>query len=308
MKWIKRLLFLIIALLFILFIVFLLIRKPSTPIAELKAKYTNAESEFIEIDGTQVHYRREGSGDPILLIHGTASSLHTWDAWTEVLDDSHEVIRLDTPGFGLTGSVENSDYQIPFYVDYIDKFLTKLGIDSFAICGNSLGGEIAWNYASKYPDKVSKMILIDAAGFPSDEVPAIFKMATNPLLAPIIKQLTPRSLIEKNIKEVYADDSKVTTQLVDRYYDLQLREGNRDAFVIRAKSYVHQAPEKKLASLNTPTLIQWGSEDLWIPVDQAHKFDQHLPNSTLKVYNSGHVPMEENPMETVKDALTFLEN
>ena len=96
---------------------------------ELKKKYANKDSKFINIDGLNVHYRDEGQGFPIVLIHGTAASLHTWDDWTKELSKSYRVIRMDIPAFGLTGPNESSDYSIPFYTKFVDSFLNKIEID-----------------------------------------------------------------------------------------------------------------------------------------------------------------------------------
>ena len=98
---------------------------------DLKKEYANEESEFITIDGMQVHYRDEGIGFPIVLLHGTAASLHTWDAWTEQLIKNYRVIRLDLPAFGLTGPNKNADYSIESYTRFLAQFLEKIKVDKF---------------------------------------------------------------------------------------------------------------------------------------------------------------------------------
>ena len=106
----------------------------------------------------QVHYRVEGEGMPIVLIHGTGSCLQTWDTWTDTLQKNNfKVIRLDMPGFGLTGARKDKDYSVKTYINFLDTFLQRIHIDTFAIAGNSLGGEIAWRYALEHPSKVSTL-------------------------------------------------------------------------------------------------------------------------------------------------------
>ena len=90
---------------------------------ELKKEYTNEASQFIEIDGMQVHYRDEGQGFPIVLVHGTASSLHTWNDWTKDLKKKYRVIRMDLPAFGITGPNKNADYSIENYTYFLQQFL-----------------------------------------------------------------------------------------------------------------------------------------------------------------------------------------
>jgi|TARA_B110000902_G_C14240409_1_gene562252 pimeloyl-ACP methyl ester carboxylesterase len=278
---------------------------------DLKKEYANEHSKFIEIDEMQVHYRDEGKGVPIVLVHGTASSLHTWDAWTKELTKNYRVIRMDLPAFGITGPNKNADYSIKAYTAFLDQFLTKINVDSFYLVGNSLGGNIAWNYTAENPQKIEKLILVDASGLPTNKPqPAIFKMAKTPVLSSLFLYVTPKFFIRKNIKEVYGDKSKLTDSLVTRYHKMALRVGNRQAFIDRAKIDFKLGAKvnvDKLKSIQTPTLLIWGAKDTWIPLDNGKRMDRILPNSKLVVLeNSGHVPMEENPIESLKILKAFL--
>ena len=280
-------------------------------VEDLKNDYANEQSQFIEVNEMQVHYRDEGEGFPIVLVHGTAASLHTWDAWTNVLKKTNRVIRMDLPAFGITGPNKDADYSIEAYTTFLHSFLDKLGLEKFHIAGNSLGGNIVWNYTADYPDKVEKLILVDASGLPTNkEQPAIFKMAKTPVLSSLFLYVTPKFLIKKNIDEVYADNSKVTDELVTRYHKMALRVGNRKAFVDRAKTDFKldaAANINKLKSIQTPTLLIWGAKDLWIPLDNGIRMDRILVNSRLEILeNSGHVPMEENPKESLEILKNFL--
>tara|TARA_B110000967_G_scaffold134546_1_gene137397 strand:+ start:12239 stop:13180 length:942 start_codon:yes stop_codon:yes gene_type:complete len=278
---------------------------------DLKKEYANEHSKFIEIDEMQVHYRDEGKGVPIVLVHGTASSLHTWDAWTKELTKNYRVIRMDLPAFGITGPNKNADYSIKAYTAFLDQFLTKINVDSFYLVGNSLGGNIAWNYTAENPQKIEKLILVDASGLPTNKPqPAIFKMAKTPVLSSLFLYVTPKFFIRKNMKEVYGDKSKLTDSLVTRYHKMALRVGNRQAFIDRAKIDFKLGAKvnvDKLKSIQTPTLLIWGAKDTWIPLDNGKRMDRILPNSKLVVLeNSGHVPMEENPIESLKILKAFL--
>lgn len=280
-------------------------------VKDLKNEFANKHSQFIEIDEMNVHYRDEGEGFPIVLIHGTAASLHTWDDWTDELKRTNRVIRMDLPAFGITGPNKNADYSLQAYTDFLNSFIEKLKLKKFHLAGNSLGGNIAWNYAADYPQKIEKLILVDASGLPTNkQPPSIFKMAKTPLLKTLFLYVTPKILIKKNIKEVYADDSKITDELVDRYHKMALRVGNRKAFIDRAKTDFgldSTVNINKLKTIMTPTLLIWGALDLWIPLDNGIRMDRILVNSSLKVLeNSGHVPMEENPEESLKLMTDFL--
>ena len=280
-------------------------------VEDLKKEYTNEQSQFIEVDEINVHFRDEGEGFPIVLIHGTAASLHTWDAWTDDLKKTNRVIRMDLPAFGITGPNKNADYSIEAYTTFLHSFLEKLKLEKFHLAGNSLGGNIAWNYTADYPSKVEKLILVDASGLPTNKSqPAIFKMAKTPILNSLFLYITPRFLIKKNIEEVYEDDSKITDELINRYHKMALRVGNRKAFIDRAKTDFKldtQVNLEKLKSIQTSTLLIWGAKDLWIPIANGIRMNEILVNSKLEVLeNSGHVPMEENPKESLKLMNDFL--
>lgn len=276
-------------------------------VEELKERWVYPNSQFTEVNGMDVHYRINGQGQPLVLIHGTGASLHTWERWTEILEKDFQVISLDMPAFGLTGPSPQRDYSLDNYAKFLDAFLTKIGVDTFHLAGNSLGGAISWKYASLFPEKVKKMILIDASGYPFDkDLPLAFKMAKNPILGKVLLKITPKALFWKSIREVYYNDDLVTQELIDRYYDLYLREGNRQAFVDRVRN-IEYNDASPIKTIETPTLIMWGANDEWIPVRLAGNFKRDLINSESIIYSkAGHVPMEEIPAITAKDARDFL--
>lgn len=276
------------------------------PLEELKLDYASEQSEFMDVNGMSVHYRDEGEGMPVVLVHGTAASLHTWDDWTATLKKEYRVIRMDIPAFGLTGPDPEGDYSIDQYVDFLDQFLERLHIDSMYLAGNSLGGNIAWNFAAAYPQKVKKLVLLDAAGYPSDEPdPWIFGLARTPVLNLIVSYLTPRSIIKNNLKQVYFDDSKITDSLVTRYHRMALRAGNRQAFIDRARTPFVDHTDR-LKKLNMETLILWGENDIWIDPEDGKRFDRDIKHSELVILkNTGHVPMEERPEESVGLLIAF---
>ncbi len=282
-------------------------------VEDLREKYARYPSAFMELDGMQVHYRDEGlkrdSLLPLVLLHGTGSSLHTFEAWTNELKFQRRVIRMDLPAFGLTGPFPNKDYSIDHYVDFIQHFLVAKGIKRCILGGNSLGGNIAWQFASKYPQMVDKLILIDAAGYPmvSKSTPIAFRIARTPVLNNLLRFLTPRFMARASVENVYADEAKVSDELVDRYFELTLREGNRRALVDRMKLPVDSTAYPKIKTIQHPTLILWGEQDRLIPPDVAQRFHADLPNNTLVVLpQAGHVPMEESPKESLRVVNAFL--
>ncbi len=285
--------------------------KKPIPIDELKAKYTDDYSNFISINGLKVHYKKKGQGTPILLIHGTSSSLQTWEAWEDQLSQQYTCYSIDMPGGGLTTPPADDNYAIATYREFIDSFVIKLQIDSFYLAGNSLGGHIAWDYAanSNLNDRVKKLILLDPSGFfdPTRPKPLIFQLAQSDLLFNLIEHLNTKAFVIKSLKEVYYNDDLITEKTISQYADLNLRKGNRKAFFLKVRQ-IETGDKQDLKKIACPTLILWGENDLWIPLKLADIFTANVPNNQLIVYpECGHIPMEELPEESVQDAIHFLE-
>ncbi len=198
---------------------------------ELKLKYGTDEDEYVEIDGMQVRYRDEGEGSTVVLLHGACASLETWDRWTKRLKDRYRVIRIDIPGFGITGPAPDENlYKIEHAVEFLDRFVRHLDLEKFYLVGNSLGGYISWNYSLEYPHKVEKMILIDSVGY-AQEMPRMFKFASNPVIRPTSRRMMPRSFLFRSVEQAYGDKSRVTSEVKQRYFDFAMREGNKGAYV-----------------------------------------------------------------------------
>jgi len=306
----KKLLRLIAFAAVLLVIAFFALRKEAIPLETLKHKYTNEYSAFMNLDDMSVHYRIEGEGKPIVLIHGTGSCLQTWDDWTDSLvAHGYKVIRPDMPAFGLTGPRKDKDYSIKRYVSFLYTFMSNLKIDTFALAGNSLGGEIAWCYAATFPQKVSHLILVDPAGFYSKEKgrngALLFKAAKIKWLAAIMSKMDTKIIVEKTIRDVYEDDSKIKPEINKMYYELSLREGNRESFSDRVQ-LIDSEQHPDITAIQAPTLIQWGKQDKLIDISMAENF-KVITNSTLLVYDGvGHSPQEEIPARSVADAMDFM--
>jgi pimeloyl-ACP methyl ester carboxylesterase len=282
----------------------------------VKARYSNDKSQFIPLEGMQknitLHYRDEGLSveehpdAPVLfLLHGIMASLHTWDGWVEELGNDFRIIRVDIPGFGLTGPYADDIYNVDRAIDMVDQLSDRLGIKSFSIAGNSMGGYISWNFAVAHPTKVERMVLLDAAGYPF-ELPMMLELLRTPVLKDSMAFITPRFVVSQTLSEVYGDGSKVTEATIDRYHDLMLREGNRQSVVSVLESLVDINAEK-IKQVNVPTLIQWGEKDRWIPLAHAQNFAADISDSKVITYPGiGHVPMEEIPEQSAADAKQFL--
>jgi pimeloyl-ACP methyl ester carboxylesterase len=238
----------------------------------------------------------------LLAVHGVYSSLHTWDGWVDALDDIR-VVRLDLPGFGLTGPNDAREYSLSYYVDFLDAFCEALGIEDVALAGNSLGGAIGWRFAVTHNERVRKLLLLDAGR--QQLLPPEGKLFTSPGFDVVPRYVTPRASTRAILRDAYGDTDKLTSEVVRRYHDLLLRTGNRRA-VIKLAQNATPAPFDP-SMVPCPTLIQWGEADDWLPLSLAEQFADEIPDADLRTYPGvGHVPMEEAPAETAADAESFL--
>jgi len=285
---------------------------PDRPLAELTARWAPPPSAFLEVAGLQAHVRDEGVRDdpvPIVLLHGTSSSLHTWDGWVDALKSDRRVVRVDLPGFGLTGPTADGDYRIERYVEFVVALLDVLGIEQCVLAGNSFGGWVSWETALAYPGRIQALVLVDSAGYPleSQSVPIGFRIAGVPGLNRLMQVTLPRGVVESSLRNTYGDPSRVTPELVDRYYELTLREGNRAALARRFADGRDAPRAERIRGIRAPTLILWGGRDGLIPPRYAEQFHLDINGSRLVMFPElGHVPHEEDPRATVAAVREFL--
>jgi pimeloyl-ACP methyl ester carboxylesterase len=295
----------------------LLARTPDLPKGYLEKKYAPWPSAFLQLPGgARVHYRDQGSpGAPALvLLHGSNSSLHTWEPWVRALSATFRVVSLDLPGHGLTGPVPGDDYSPDGMAAFLDEFRKKLGLEHFYLAGNSMGGNVSLRYTLAHPDVVEKLVLLDARGVnhllpPQNqpEVPIGFRLMRTPVLNRIATFTTPRSFVEKTTRAVFVDQSLVTKEMIERYYELLLFPGNRRATRLRAAAPADLPDADRLREIRAPTLILWGSGDKLIPEAAADVFRARIRGSRVIVYQDvGHLPMEEVPARSAADTLAFL--
>lgn len=288
---------------------------PDTDPQAMRARYASASSQFVDTgNGLKVHVRDQGprTAPPVILIHGSNASLHTWEPWVARLGDRYRIVTLDMPGHGLTGPDPGRDYHYARFVEVVDAVATKLGIERFAIGGNSMGGGIAWHYALAHPDKVNALVLIDAAGVPewqSTKNPIGFRIARMPIVRNLGMYVTPRAIIASSLDTSVSNKAVVTEAAVDRYWNLLRYPGNRQATLDRF-ALVHNvepATAGEMARIAVPTLVMWGQDDGLIPVSSARWFAGKIPGARLIVYPGvGHIPMEELPERSARDLDAFL--
>jgi pimeloyl-ACP methyl ester carboxylesterase len=286
---------------------------PDIPRAALEAKYAAGPAEFITLpDGARAHVRDQGphNAPALVLIHGSNASFVTWEPWAKRLSDSFRVVSIDMPGHGLTGAVPNGDYSQEGMVQFTREVADKLGLQKFALAGNSMGGGVAAHFAEEYPARVTHLILVDAGGLPSkqgDRIPLAFRVARTPVINRIMLYITPRSLVTEGLNDAIVHKEIITDRMIDSYWDFARMAGTRQASLTRFSTPWDSYIQDHIHDIKAPTLILWGAEDHLIPVETAHAFAADIPGSKLIVYpKTGHIPQEEVADKSAADVRAFL--
>jgi pimeloyl-ACP methyl ester carboxylesterase len=282
---------------------------PDTPRAAAEARWAAAPSRFAEAAGLRLHVRDTGPRDApaILLLHGFGSSLHTWDDVAASLDRDFRVIRLDLPGFGLTGADPTGDYSDTRAGLILAALLDSLGIARANVVGSSMGGRIAWRFAAEHPSRVERLVLMAPDGFASPGLDYGRAPRVGPLMR-LLPYTLPRFMVKGGMAPAYADPAAMTDALVERYHAMMVAPGVRQAILDRMGRHVLVPPEPILATIRAPVLLLWGEQDRMVPAAHAADYLRVLPDARSVVLPAiGHVPMEEAPAavaEALRDFLT----
>ncbi|HEX5660357.1 MAG TPA: alpha/beta hydrolase [Polyangiales bacterium] len=242
-------------------------------------------SRYVSLGGKRIHYCVEGRGPALLLLHGVMGSLRSWQGWVDQLAPHYRIVRVDLPGFGNSGLLASDDYSPEHALELIDQICAHLHLEQLSIAGNSLGGYFAWYYAANRSERVEKLILLDPIGYPQ-RLPPLVSLMSLPLVGGLAGYLSPDVLRDRWLRASNpATMVQVSRQL--RAFDGELA--------------------RHIPRVRCPTLLMWGQEDRWVPVELLDTWRRDLPSAQVKVYPGvGHVPMEEIPELTALDAHAFL--
>ena len=261
------------------------------------------DARYETVDGLPVHYRRGGRGPALLLLHGTTSSLEHFDRAAAILQTSFDVIRPDLPGFGLTGARPDRDYRIRTYAATIAGFMAQLGVSSYAVAGNSLGGNIAWNLALNHLDNVEALVLVNATGYPEKTLPLGMRLARNPIARPLMRAWMPRRIVESGLRQAVGPHSTIVDDvMVDRAHRFWNRDGNRSAFVDFVNT---DQPDRsaEIPRIGVPTLVLRSAG-----ID-GQRFAHDIPGAREAIHpDTGHLLPEEAPGWFAEQVGRFLQN
>jgi pimeloyl-ACP methyl ester carboxylesterase len=281
---------------------------PDRSLAELEKKYWDSSTRYIEVAGTSIRVRESGNshGPAVIMLHGFGSSLETWEPWARALGARYRVVRFDLPGSGLSEPDRSGSYTDARSLELLEQLMDRMGIADATLIGNSMGGRIAWAFAAAHPSRVRNLVLISPDGFASPGF-EYGKRPNVPAVLSLMKHFLPRLLIRNYLAAAYSNPARLTSPVVDRYYDLLRAPGNRAAMIARMQQSLLEDPIPILRRIEVPTLLLWGRNDRLIPFSKSADYLGALPHASLVEFpDLGHVPHEEAPDDSLKPLQRFL--
>lgn len=277
--------------------------------SELEQTYATADSKFMDVDGVRMHYMDQGTGPAVVLLHASFMHMRTWDSLAAALSDNHRVIRMDVLNAGLTGPEPDGNYSFDRNLELVHELTVNLGIDEFAVVSTSSGGIVGFNYAAQYPERVTRLVLINSAGLPRTR-------NTNPNRArgtAIGRWFTShhqtREMTRATLDRNFIEPHEPPDWLVDMNYDLRRRIGVREAGAQQMRNFRTGDPATVLAKVRAPTLILWGLDNQTVVHLEADVFEHWLiqaPTIKKKYPGVGHYLYLEIPDEFNADLGSFL--
>ena len=280
---------------------------------QIEAKYADAQSRFVPVDGVRIHYKDEGGGRAILLIHGSMGDLSDWNGWAERLLARYRVVRFDLPGFGLSGRIANGNYSIDRSLSLIDGLMDSLDIGRFAIAGISYGGPIAFRYAATRTERVAALIIMNSAGIEFGKQNVDPKTGQKEFYSKSMSDdALTRDYVQQAFSHGFNDPTHIPPGLIDRKLDIANVVGRGHEGAIMIAQYERGDPDRVLAHVRAPTLVLWGAAERSLSLSTADRFASALKNARVvrKQWqeHGDHSMHIERPRETAEKAQRFLDS
>lgn len=273
--------------------------------------------QHVPIHGHPVGFRRGGSGQEILLIHGLAGSSKTWDDVIPLLTPHADVIAVDLLGHGESAK-PTGDYSLGAFASGLRDFLSILGIESVTIVGHSFGGGVAMQLAYQHPHLVDRLVLVGSGGL-GREVSWLLRLLTLPGAEYVMPFAFPKPIVDRatDVGRQLGRRNIRSPRLAEmwRAYSSLAGATNRKAFVRTMRGVIEpsgqtvNASDRLYLAAHVPTMIVWGDHDGIIPVEHGRAAHELIPTSRLEIMEGvGHFPHVEQP-DTFADLLVdFVEH
>ena len=266
--------------------------------------FHSEQSNFVDVDGTRVHYQETGdpSAPPLILIHGFASSTLVWSkVFFPLAEAGFRVIAIDMLGFGYSGKPRNGEYTIPGQAKMLVGLLDELGIERATLVGSSYGGAVAATCALDYPERVEKLVMIGAVNNNRPLNYKLMRVFGSPVFGDVVSPLLigSRRLLRRRMKRVYDRHAWVLDERRVDARHLPLRAAGTQRAIIRTvRGWDADRISRDAHLIRKPTLLIWGENDREIPLADGERLHEQIPGSRLIVFlKCGHIPHEEYPEE-----------
>lgn len=273
--------------------------KPRLTLQELRAKYGDRDGHIAKIGGVEVYYKDEGHGPALLMVHGSVSSLRTWDGIVARLKGRYRIIRYDVPTGGLSGSVDDDAAKRLVPTDLAEGLLAQLGVKHVTVVGVSSGGTLGMFLAAKRPDLVDRLII---ANTPSDPV-VTSGLKPSPEFDAAQREAKTTGFQSQRFWDLFLDyfsgvPARISPAVRAQYYDMNRRVPEKNQLVLVAQVADHAKAVDAMARVTAPTLLIWGARDpLLTPPTMATLagYLKNAPVSTILLPDVGHYPPLEVP-------------
>lgn len=269
--------------------------------AELRERYAAPDAKVVEIRGVPIYFQDQGSGPPVVLLHGSFGNTRTWDGVVAKLSSKYRLIRFDRPPYALSGSISDDIAKSDLAPeDIVAGLLDHLNIEKTSLAGVSSGGTLAYYFAAKYPQRVDRMVLSNA---PADPVGVTGQSMARKFMIwwndDVLKFRT-RFYWVATMDELFGDPKRASQALIDEYYDINRKVPERN--LERLSVFTRAADQKRvhamLGEIEVPTLLVWGSLDTALPPAKVEIFEGYMkkaPVSKIFMPDVGHYPPLEVP-------------
>lgn len=264
---------------------------------------------YIELCGVKIYceYSFVENRPPLLLIHGVAATLYTFNSLIPLLKEHFSIINIDLPGFGRSEKSSSFIYSFQNYAKIVAACIDYFKLENVNIVGHSMGGQIALYTTKLIPEKINKLVLVSSSGYLKRANKAIILCTYLPLFGYFVKHHVHKQEVKDVLKNVFYDHSLITENHI-REFGMPLEEKGFYTSLKRLLRYREgDLSSEDLITIDKPTLLLWGKEDRVVSYTIGERLAKDLPNAKLITYEkAGHLLTEERPHDVFKEISGFI--
>jgi len=255
----------------------------------------------------EAHISHSGYGPAVLMVHGSQAWSYAWRFQVPVIAQAgFQAIAVDLPGNGYSQAAPTFDYSIQGASRFLGAVLNHFETGPAVLVASSAGGLPVLDLAIRQPELVRGLVLVSTCGV-AHPLPLLWKLAKAPLLGELVGIFLNEKLVRQNLLEAVYDPRSITDQDVTAYTEPLKRPGAWNANLKIERSWDPTFVEQNLEQIQCPTLVVWGENDPWHPLEMAHTFAKRIKRAQLKVFSlCGHLPHEERPDDFNQLLVEFL--